>query len=97
MECSLFSLPKDVSSFLTASLNGIPIPDFRQCFGITDASIEGDEAEERANRILRNETSKESKENQRLLGTQRRNRVFEFFKKIAPPRATPREANVVDA
>nr|CAB3489559.1 unnamed protein product [Digitaria exilis] len=84
--------PFEVTPFTTESLNDIPIPDFRQCFRVTKALLEGVEAEDRANRILGRETHKENKESRKLLGSQRRNRVFKFFKKVAPPRAALWEA-----
>lgn len=77
-------------------IGGIFVPDFTQSFRLEHSLVEGDEAEVRANHNLGKEMPKECRESRRLLGPQRHNWVFKFFKKTAMIRVASREMGVVE-
>nr|CAB3486307.1 unnamed protein product [Digitaria exilis] len=95
---SLGKLAKPFEAYTDSCPEGLQFADmFRKISKNLEGLLKGDVADERANRILGKETSKESKESRKLLGNQWCNRVFEFFKKTARPRVASREGEAAEA
>lgn len=70
----------------------IPMPDFAKSFGLTKEKADPDRAERVADLILGRETPKEFREVQKLVGRDRRNRVFDFFGITVPMRVASWES-----
>lgn len=87
----------DVKAWAAKESDGIPVLDFTLSFGLEASLVEGDTPEILANSILGKEIPKENRESNKLLGAQRRNRVYEFLKKTTPTRAASCENDAEDA